>query len=91
MLLFRDSGIRSFNVGAVARRIHPIPNQWNDAAVFMVVRLYGPVRFVYIHPVHGAIVHFDSEEDARTTENAMKSSFQLMVDTTIPLSVSWST
>lgn len=95
MLLFKDSAVRSFNVGAVARRIHPIPNQWNDAAVFMLVRMCGPVKFAYIHPVYGAIVHFDSEEEAKATENAIKvktgeQSFQPMVDTTVLLSVSWS-
>lgn len=93
MFLFKDSTVRSFNVGAVARRIHPTPNQWNDAAVFMLVKLCGPVRFAYIHPVHGAIVHFDSEEEAKATENAIKfkigeQGFQPMVDTTVLLSVS---
>jgi len=95
MFLFKDNATRSFNVGAVARRIHPIPKQWNDPAAFMLVRMCGPVRFAYIHPVHGAIVHFDSEEEAKATENAMKvkigeQSFQPMVDTTVLLSVSWS-
>lgn len=95
MFLFKDTAVRSFSVGAVARRIHPIPNQWNDAAVFMLIRMCGRVRFAYIHPVHGAIVHFDSEEEAKATENAMKvkigeQSFQPMVDTTVLLSVRWS-
>jgi hypothetical protein len=95
MFLFNDSAVRSFNVGAVARRIHPIPNQWNDVAVFTLVRFCGPVRFTYIHPVHGAIVHFDSEEEAKAAENAMnvklgEQGFQPIVDTTVLLSVSWS-
>jgi len=95
MFLFKDSAVRSFNFGAVARRIRPIPNQWSDAAVFMLVRKCGPVRFAYIHPAHGAIIHFDSEEEAKATENAMKVEigeqvFQPMVATTVLVSVSWS-
>ena len=95
MFLFKDKTVRSFNVGAVARRIHPIPNQWNDAAIFMLVRKCGPVRFAYIHPAHGAIIHFDSQEEAKATENAMKVKigeqiFQPMVATNVLLSVSLS-
>ena len=94
MLLFQNRSLPSFNVGTVARRIHPIPRGWNNAAVFNLVRFCGPLRFAYIHPDHGGIVHFNSEEEAKATETVLNiklaelRSFQPMLNTIVRLSVS---
>jgi len=94
MLLFQNRCLPSFNVGTVARRIHPIPHGWNDADFFNLVRFCGPLRFAYIHPDHGGIVHFNSDEEAKATEIVLNiklaalRSFQPMKDTIVRLSVS---
>ena len=94
MLLFKDRSLPSFNVGVVARRLHPIPHDWNDADFFKLIRFCGPVKFVYIHPEHGGVVHFNSEEEVRATERVLnlklkeQRSLLPMADSLVRLSVS---